>query len=71
MSSFFFPLPDYCLTMRECSCNQSCNWCVVSVFGVSLCCLCLSSNTCSVLRYHQSFLWFCVIRVHLWYGPRV
>ena len=40
----FFPLPDSYLMMSECSYS----WCAGSVFGISLCCLCLSPNTCSV-----------------------
>jgi len=46
MSSVFFPLLDYRL-MSECI--YSC--CVVSVFGIYLCCLCVPINTCSVLHY--------------------
>ena len=46
-------------------------WCVVSVFGISLHCLCLSSNTCFVLRYNKPFWCYCVVRVPLWYGPWV
>ena len=61
----FFPLPDYYLMMIECSYS----WCSLSMFDIFLCCLCLSSNACSVLRYDQPFLCGCAIRVPLWYGP--
>ena len=40
ISSFFFPLSDYYMMMSACSYS----WCVVSVFGISLRCLCLSFN---------------------------
>jgi len=40
MSSFFFPLPDYHLILSKCSYS----WCLVSLFGISMCCLCSSSN---------------------------
>jgi len=71
MSSIFFTLLQfsshcYYLMMSECSYS----WCVVSVFVTSRCCLCLSINTFSVLRY-DSFLCYCIIRVPLWYGPWV
>jgi len=55
MSSVFFPLLASCLMVSECSYR----WCVVSVFGICLCCLCLSINTCSV--YCAMTNHFCII----------
>jgi len=57
MFLFFLPLPDYYLMMSECS--YSCF--VVSVFGIFLCCLCLSSDACSALRNDEPFLCYCAI----------
>jgi len=58
----FFLLLAYYFMMSECSYT----WCVVSVLVTSLCCMCFSIYTCSVLRYDQSF---CVILCCLFEYP--
>jgi len=49
----FFTLPVSYLMMNECR--------TVSVIGISICCLCLLSSTCFVMRYDNSFLTFCAL----------